>query len=143
MIIPFEYYVWNNYKRKMIEIIGDLCYQSISIYSHDSDVNNDYFQSVIQEYKFTYQDHIYEKNNKIYRYNNHTLKFEEIKSESELSFKLICGPIKRKARCIIGEGEKCKSCESNYSRSCASCNEGYYLSNDDKTKCKQCTDRNC
>ena len=141
--MPLKYYVWNNYKRTMIEIIGNLCHKSISIHSYDSEINNDYFQSVIQEYKFTHQDHIYEKNNKIYRYNNHSLKFEEINSESELGFKLKCGPNKRIVRCDTGTGEKCKSCESKYSRACASCNEGYYLPNDDKTKCKRCTDKNC
>ena len=38
--------------------------------------------------------------------------------------------------CIIGEGEKCKSCDSNQPEFCGSCNEGYYLSQYDKTKCK-------
>ena len=42
--------------------------------------NNEYLQALIQGYDFTIIDHIYEKNNKNYKYNNNiTLKFDEIK----------------------------------------------------------------
>lgn len=45
--------------------------------------------------------------------------------------------------CIIGESEKCKSFDSNQPEFCDSCNEGYYLSEYDKTKCKKCSLVNC
>ena len=69
IIKSFKYYIWNNYKRKMIEVYGDLCSKTRPD-DFINNINNEYLQSIIQEYKFTYQEHIYEKNNKIYQYNN-------------------------------------------------------------------------
>ena len=63
----------------MIEVYGDLCSKTRSD-DFINNINNEYLQSVIQKYKFTYQDHIYEKNNKIYQYNNQTLKFDGFKT---------------------------------------------------------------
>ena len=68
------HFVWNDYKRKMIPIKG--------LYSIDDRIakeyDDDYLQSVMQGYKFTFMDHIYEKDKKYYKYNDLTLKFDEI-----------------------------------------------------------------
>ena len=118
------HYVWNNYKRKMIPIKG--------VYYIDNSVakvyNNEYLQSVIQGYDFTIIDHIYEKNNKNYRYNDITLQFDEIKLDIKCQ---------KNYECVIGDDEKCGSCDSEQNEYCDSCNEGYYLSEDDKTRCKK------
>ena len=79
------HFVWNNYKRKMIEING-LYYISDSI---AESTNNEYLQSVFQKYEFTHLDHIYTKDNKKYVYNNKTLKFEEIPDEEDYNIKCI------------------------------------------------------
>ena len=71
---PQKYFVWNNYKREMILLEVEPLYSDININSH-----NEYLQSAKQGYEFTIIDHIYEKNNKNYKYNNITLKFDEIK----------------------------------------------------------------
>ena len=42
-------------------------------------LNSEYIQAFLQGYDFTIIDNIYEKNNKNYKYNNRTLKFDEIK----------------------------------------------------------------
>ncbi len=42
----------------------------------DETYNNEYLQTVIQGYKFTFMDHIYAKGKKFYKYNDITLKFE-------------------------------------------------------------------
>ena len=39
---------------------------------------NEYIQAYIQGYEFTIIEHVYEKNNKNYKYNNKTLEFDEI-----------------------------------------------------------------
>ena len=44
---------------------------------------------------------------------------------------------------MVGGDEKCKSCSSKQPEFCGSCNEGYYLSEYDKTKCKKCSLINC
>ena len=46
-------------------------------------------------------------------------------------------------KCTIGPNEKCKSCDINHPEFCGSCNEGYYLSEDDKTICSKCSMRGC
>lgn len=52
-----------------------------------------------------------------------------------------CNPI-----CEIGDNELCKTCDKDKNQ-CTSCNEGYYLPEDDlyKLKCKKCSDivKNC
>jgi hypothetical protein len=116
------HFVWNKYKRKMIPIKG--------VYYIDDDIakryNNEYLQAAIQGYEFTIIDHIYEKNNKNYKYNDLTLSFDEIK----LNIKC-----KKSYECSIGDNENCKTCDSEEKKNCDSCNDGYYLSKDDKTKC--------
>jgi hypothetical protein len=118
------HFVWNNYKRKMIPIKG--------VYYIDDYIakiyNNEYLQAVIQGYEFTIIDHIYEKNNKNYKYNDITLKFDEIKLDIKCQ---------KNSECSIGSDEKCGSCDSEQNEYCDACNEGYYLSEDDKTKCKK------
>ena len=118
------HFVWNNYKRKMIPIKG--------VYYIDDAIakiyNNEYLQAVIQGYEFTIIDHIYEKNNKNYRYNDITLKFDEIKLDIKCH---------KNYECSIGSDEKCGSCDSEQNEYCDTCNEGYYLSEDNKTKCKK------
>ena len=68
------HFVWNNYKRKMIPIKG-LYFIGNRIVK---DYNDEYLQSVIQGYNFTFMDHIYEKDKKYYKYNDATLKFDTI-----------------------------------------------------------------
>ena len=69
------YSAWNKYKRKMIHF---KVVNYIDKYA-SKEYNNEYLQAYIQGYEFTIIDHIYEKNNKNYKYNNITLKFDEIK----------------------------------------------------------------
>ena len=118
------HFVWNNYKRKMVPIKG--------VYYIDDDIakiyNNEYLQAVMQGYEFTIIDHIYEKNNKNYKYNDITLKFDEIKLDIKC---------KKISECTIGSDEKCNTCDSEENEYCDSCNEGYYLSEEDKTHCKK------
>ena len=66
--------IWNKYKRKFISFKG---VNYIDKYNAKK-YNNEYLQAVLQGYEFTIIDHIYEKNNKNYYYNNKTLKFDEI-----------------------------------------------------------------
>ena len=118
------HYVWNKYKRKMIPIKG--------VYYIDKDIakiyNNEYLQAVRQGYDFTIIDHIYEKNNKNYKYNDIKLKFDEIKLDIKCQ---------KNTECVIGSNEKCNSCDPEQNKYCDTCNEGYYLSKDDKTQCKK------
>ena len=118
------HFVWNNIKRKMIPIKG--------VYYIDDDIakiyNNEYLQAIMQGYEFTIIDHIYEKNNKNYKYNDITLKFDEIKLDIKC---------KKNTECTIGSDEKCNTCDSEQNEYCDACNEGYYLSEDDKTQCKK------
>ena len=118
------HFVWNNNKRKMIPIKG--------VYYIDDDIakiyNNEYLQAVMQGYEFTLIDHIYEKNNKNYKYNDITLKFDEIKLDIKCQ---------KTSECSIGFDEKCNSCDPEQNEYCDTCNEGYYLSEDDKTTCKK------
>lgn len=47
----------------------------------------------------------------------------------------------QKEKCVIGENEKCKSCQDDeeFIDKCKNCNYGYYLSNNtNKTKCLSC-----
>ena len=69
------YSAWNKYKRKMMHF---KVVNYIDKYASE-EYNNEYLQAYIQGYEFTFIDHIYEKNNKNYKYNNITLKFDEIK----------------------------------------------------------------
>ena len=72
-----KYYVWNNYKREMIQLKGVDFYYIIDGYGR---INNDeYFQSAVKGYKYTSMDHIYEKDKKFYKYNYSSIKFDEIK----------------------------------------------------------------
>ena len=68
------HFVWNNYKRKMIPIKG-LYYANDYI---GEGYNNEYLQAVLQGCKFTFMDQIYEKDKKYYKYNDISLKFDEI-----------------------------------------------------------------
>ena len=45
--------------------------------------------------------------------------------------------------CTIGENEKCKSCDSVQPEFCATCNDGYFLPQNDKTKCSECSMKGC
>ena len=85
--------------------------------------NNEYFQVIRQGFEFSFKDHIYEKNNKYYIYNNQTLEFDVI------SDKLKC---EIEQYCIIGEEEKCKTCDLNQPKFCGSCNDGFYLNENNK-----------
>ena len=129
-----KYYIWNNYKRKMIEIEGDLCKQKNDLDKYIFE-NNEYLQAIIHNYQFTYQGHIYERDNKLFSYNQEIANFAEIKNnilQQSLSF---C----QEKLCVIGENEKCKSCDPLNPGYCLFCNDGYYLpqgTNDDKTKYK-------
>ena len=108
--------------------------------------NNEYFQSVRQEYEFTFMDHIYTKDKKYYKYNNKTLTFDEIEG-------LICPnneesvtneqATPNEPTCDIGPNEKCKSCDLNQPEFCDECNDGYYLYQYDKTKCRKCSMEKC
>ena len=66
---------WNKYKRKMINFKGLNYIDKFNVEKY----NSEYIQAYIQGYEFTIIDHIYEKNNKNYKYNNLTLSFDEIK----------------------------------------------------------------
>ena len=48
-------------------------------------------------------------------------------------------------KCIIGENEKCNSCNLKSNKECLTCNKGYYLplNNKDKTKCTKCKVNGC
>ena len=118
------HFVWNKYKREMIPL-KDIYY--IDDY-FAKQINNEYLQAVIQGYEFTIIDHIYEKNNKNYKYNEKTLKFDEIKLDIKC---------KKNYECTIGDNEQCETCDSDDNKKCGSCNEGYYLSDDDKKICKK------
>ena len=127
------YYIWNNYKRKMIKISGKQCTKITMFFGDKNPFNNEYLQAVNQGYKFTYQDHIYEKNHKIYKYNDQTLLFDKIQFITKVNSIFFC--IKP---CKTGFGELCKECDKNEPEYCGSCNDGFYLSYDDRTKCKLC-----
>ena len=47
--------------------------------------------------------------------------------------------------CSIGKNEKCSSCkiEKGRKRECKTCNEGYFLSEENQTICSKCTIKNC
>lgn len=68
--------------------------------------------------------------------NNNYIPFYNNKNEI-----IECNPI-----CEIGDYELCKTCDKEKNK-CSSCNEGYYLPEDDlyKLKCKKCSDivKNC
>ena len=135
------HFVWNKYKRKMIPI--DNIY-----YITDGSAritNNEFLQSVIQEYEFTHIDHIYSKNNKKYTYNNRTLKFDEIPNLEDFEIKCLENQtnISINRACDIGPNEKCKSCDLIHQENCGECNEGYYLSEEDKTICTKCSMEGC
>ena len=118
----------------MILFNGDLCHRKLGQENFINIVQKEYLQVVRQGYRFTFKDHIYEKDDKIFKYNIQTLDFEEIQSD----LGLICEVLK--AYCIIGSGERCKTCDQINPHICGSCNDGYYLPfshNDDKTKCKK------
>ena len=100
-----------------------------------SEYNNEYFQAVRQGYDFTCIDHIYQKNNKNYKYNTQTLIFNEINDDD-----LICDSGKE---CIIGPLEKCRACDIIQKELCGECNDGYYLPEDNKETCKKCSMKFC
>ena len=166
-----RHYAWNKYKRKMVEIIGiyhigyDYNYmlayneQNVLNYYAGEEFNDEYLQSVRQGYEFTYIDHIYQKNDKYYKYNNKTLLFDEIEElqcvETEINKELETDKNEKTEKpvpetehiektCDVGDNEKCNSCDPINPLLCGSCNEGYYLpSTGDKTKCKQCSVPKC
>jgi surface protein len=90
-----KHFVFHTYKRKMIELNG--LYHILSNYNDlvvcndnenkncneilGSEYNNEYFQSVRQGYDFTCIDHIYQKNDKKYKYNDKTLNFDEVAAD--------------------------------------------------------------
>ena len=138
-----RHYVFHTYKRKMIELEGlyhiSHYYTNLVIYFGDygnliqgEEYNNEYFQCVRQGYDFTCIDHIYQKNSKKYKYNDKTLSFDEIDENYEYK----CD---NNDHCILGEDEKCKTCDLNDTLSCGTCNEGYYLPEENKTECTQCS----
>ena len=147
------YYVWNKYKRKMIQIKGfdeidneyNCLYsdneRQISYHYPPDKCNNEYLQAMRQGYEFTFKDHIYEKNNNYYIYNNNTLKYDEILDD--LKCEINVTNVKNKKNCTIGENEKCKSCDPKETEFCGSCNDGYYLSEKNRTKCTQCSIEKC
>ena len=95
------HFVWNKYKRKMIAIEG-IYFISDSIARI---TNNEYLQSVIQGYEFTYIDHIYQRDNKKYKYNDQTLKFDEIPDSEEFDIQCLKNEtnVPNKKTCDIGE----------------------------------------
>lgn len=117
------HFIWNKYKRQMVPIKGVYYID----YGLAKKYNNEYLQSLVQGYEFTIIDHIYEKDNKNYKYNDITLQFDEVKLDIKCQ---------KNFECSIGGDDKCKSCNSNANEYCGSCNEGYYLSENDK-KCKK------
>ena len=121
------HFVWNKYKRKMIPIKGLYYIDEVIAKRY----NNEYLQAVIQGYEFTIIDHIYEKNDKNYKYNFITLKFDEINLDIKCQ---------KNTECVIGPDEKCNSCDPEQNKFCDTCNEGYYLTQDDKTKCQKFED---
>ena len=68
------YSVWNKYLRKMVNFKGGYYIDKFNTEKY----NSEYVQAYIQGYEFTIIDHTHEKNNKNYKYNNRTLKFDEI-----------------------------------------------------------------
>ena len=73
------YSVWNKYKRKMIHFEGIPYIDNFNAKIYPEKYNNEYIQAIIKGYEFTIIDHIYEKNNTNYIYNNISIKFDEIK----------------------------------------------------------------
>ena len=177
-----RHFAWNKYKRKMIEIIGiyfiGIYYnylfaydeQKKSYYCAGEEFNNEYLQSVRQGYEFTYIDHIYQKDDKYYTYNNKTLLFDEIKElqceeielnkETEAANNEVADETQKEDKtqgvdkapetgkientCVIGDKEKCNSCDLINPLNCGKCNDGYYLPLvGDKTKCTKCSATNC
>ena len=69
------YSAWNKYKRKLVHFKVENYIDKYNIEKN----NNEYLQAFLQGYEFTIIEHIYEKNNKNYKYNNITLNFDEIK----------------------------------------------------------------
>ena len=141
------------YERKMIEIkytdhigsnyeyINGYDEKNKSIYIEGNKFNDEYFQCIRQNYDFTCIDHIYQKDNKKYIYNNKTLKFDVLND----TYNLKCDINKttnntsnynenNKKQCILGENEKCKTCDLNHTELCETCNEGYYLPDKNKYK---------
>ena len=107
-----KHLVFHTYKRKMIELNGlyhiggnynylvvcnDIINNKTCNEMSGSEYNNEYFQSVRQGYDFTCIDHIYQKDDKKYKYNNKTLNFDEVAADE-----LTC-----KNECTTGENEKC------------------------------------
>ena len=166
-----RHYAWNKYKRKMVEIIDiyhigyDYNYmlayngQNVLNYYAGEEFNDEYLQLVRQGYEFTYIDHIYQKNDKYYKYNNKTLLFDEIEElqceEIELDEEVETDKKEETEKpapetehiektCDIGDNEKCNSCDPIDPLNCGSCNEGYYLPpTGDKTKYKKCSVTDC
>ena len=148
-----NHFVWNKYKRKMIQIINlniidneynckfNIHEKKISISCKAEVCDNEYFQAIRQGYEFTFKDHIYEKNNNYFIYNNKTLKFDEILDD--LKCEINVANVKIKKNCNVGANEKCKSCDSKEPEFCGSCNDGYYLSEKNKTKCTPCSIEKC
>ena len=135
------YYIWNNYKRKMIKISGKQCTKITVFFGDKNPFNNEYLQAVNQGYKFTYLDHIYQKNHKLYHYNEETSLFEE----PGIIVQDICvkpviipeEPTVPKEPCKTGFGELCRECDKYEPQYCGSCNDGYYLL-PDRITCKKC-----
>ncbi len=69
------YSAWNKYKRKLVHFKLENYIDKYNV----NENNNEYLQAFLQGYEFTIIEHIYEKNNKNYKYNNITLNFDEIK----------------------------------------------------------------
>ena len=113
-------------------------------------------QSLRQGYSFTFKDHLYEKNNKYYKYNDKTLKFdeniidikcneseseneEENNEKSKENEKYETNKLNDENETIEqtdiniknltdGDNNEIKICYGNQSEFCGSCKFGYYLS---------------
>ena len=116
----------------MIEISECQCYISNFLSLLPCSSFNEYIQVKEKGYKFTYRDHIYEKNHKIYKYNERDGPlpyFEEITDRSQVQS--VC------ELCKIGFGTLCKECDENEPEYCGSCNNLYCMTSGDRTKCKR------
>ena len=132
----------------MITISGGECSNIHVIISEKSPLNNEYLQAVNQGYKFTYRDHIYQKNHKLYHFNEETSLFEEpgiiVQNTCVKPVIIPEEPTVPKEPCKTGFGELCRECDKYEPQYCGSCNDGYYYTFKDRTKCIKCPpDREC
>ena len=68
-LATYKYYIWNRYKRVMIELEGEICEKQDNKNANKNTISypeNEYIRAVNEGYEFTFLDHIYTKNNKAY-----------------------------------------------------------------------------